>query len=96
MTLTVVNEEGLLMRKTMSISVEEEEGFPTAMVGSIGAVIILLIIALVLFMKKREKEPETMDIIEDRASQQDEKSKGEGTDSVEWEMPKEEDTAEDD
>ena len=77
--LTVINEEGQMMRKAMTLTVEEDEGFPAAVAGGIGAFLIFLIIVLVIFLKisqSGEKEiGEEMPI-----------NKG-GEGSVEWEMP---------
>ena len=56
-TLLVTNEDGLMMRKIMTVNVEEEDGFPISSTqGSVGAIIILLIIGLILFMRKKDEE----------------------------------------
>lgn len=55
-TLLVTNEDGMKMRVTSRVEVQEKDGFPAALAGTIGAFIILLLIGIVLFMYKRNPD----------------------------------------
>ncbi len=84
-TLIVTNEDGLMMRKVMTVSVEEKDSFPAALAGSIGAIVILLIIGSVLFIHRKG-----------RGEEYERKAGILKTGSIEWEMPEEEDGEEGD
>jgi len=80
-TLTVVNEDGLIARKTIQVTVDEDEGFPVAAAaGSISAVILLSIIGIILFMRKKNADEGLVNEIQVEHG---------GIGSVEWEMPEE-------